>query len=214
MNYKICPNCNRSVSEYAIKCPSCGSYLTDDTVSDDHHKTEYKQDELTAGLDSLYNIKNNRLTETTDKINESDNLNIDNQSASNTISIGTTKDNAASGCSIGCGIIIALIILLFIGYCSIGGGTYTSDAKAYAIAESFIEDHLVSPSSAKFAPMPQATIENNGDSPIHDNYTRFTVKSYVDSQNRFGATIRTYFTVVIDISRTDDRYYIIDYQIE
>lgn len=65
---------------------------------------------------------------------------------------------------------------------------YTSDAyKAFAIAKRFVVGELKSPSSAKFP------VYNEYSEGVHvaDKGDSFFVASYVDSQNGFGAMIRT-----------------------
>lgn len=57
--------------------------------------------------------------------------------------------------------------------------------------QGFVENRLISPSSAKFAPCYDAIITDNGDN-------TYTILSYVDSQNGFGAMLRTYYKVTIE----------------
>jgi len=58
---------------------------------------------------------------------------------------------------------------------------------AYVMMQEFVKKNLVSPGSAKFEWItePACTITKNG--------FDYFVSSWVDSQNRFGAIIRTYF---------------------
>lgn len=59
--------------------------------------------------------------------------------------------------------------------------------SAYILSQNFVKNALVAPSTAKF-PLLDYTALNIGDS-------TFTVLSYVDSQNGFGAMVRSYWTV-------------------
>lgn len=68
------------------------------------------------------------------------------------------------------------------------GNVYTSDAyKAFAISKRFAKSKLKSPSTAEFP------IYSEYSEGIHvvDKDDSFFVASYVDSQNSFGAMIRT-----------------------
>ena len=72
-----------------------------------------------------------------------------------------------------------------------------------------IQEILKSPSTAKFPSSPsEYTIENNGPSPRHDGYTTYTIHSYVDAENGYGATVRQKFNVVLDYSPNSDTYYL------
>lgn len=62
-----------------------------------------------------------------------------------------------------------------------------SDEDAYVMSEVFVKDILKCPSSAEFALTSEATITDLGAG-------SYRVESYVDSQNSFGAMMRTYYT--------------------
>lgn len=68
-------------------------------------------------------------------------------------------------------------------------------SHAWSVCKQFVEDHLRSPKSAEFGRFTDATIQRLPD----DNYERrpFRVTSSVDSQNAFGALIRTRFTCTV-----------------
>lgn len=61
---------------------------------------------------------------------------------------------------------------------------------AYTMAEHFVKKKLKSPKTAEFAGYSSSTVFHNGDGV-------YTVRSYVDSENSFGATIRTKFTAKV-----------------
>lgn len=65
-----------------------------------------------------------------------------------------------------------------------------SDWDAYFVAQSFVEKRLVSPSTAKFPTISQISVRN-------DDWNRWIVTGYVDSQNGFGAMIRTKYQAVL-----------------
>jgi hypothetical protein len=71
-----------------------------------------------------------------------------------------------------------------------------SDVEALVEAEHIVSGYLKAPSTAQFPSMSDATIEdlaNNG----------FKVSSYVDSQNGFGAMIRSNWTVLFEYTDND-----------
>jgi hypothetical protein len=87
-----------------------------------------------------------------------------------------------------------LPLLLFFVACS-GSSAPDSDIqklKAYQYAEEFVKKGLKSPASAKFPGANEKIehIEYLGDS-------RYQVKSWVESQNSFGASLQTPFSCVI-----------------
>lgn len=59
--------------------------------------------------------------------------------------------------------------------------------EAIIMAEKFVKDRLVSPSSAKF---PWRSSETTAVKVDEDTWV---ISSYVDSQNKFGAMLRTYY---------------------
>ncbi len=68
---------------------------------------------------------------------------------------------------------------------------------AWTIVTMAVKESLVSPSTAKFPwSGPSEHVTRNGQV--------YTVKSYVDSQNAFGAMIRTHFTAKVKQTRKDD----------
>ncbi len=91
-----------------------------------------------------------------------------------------------------------MIAIAAIGFFSIKSCFFNNDAKEQVTKPKFtkqdavvqshlcVEKLLKSPGSAKFAYQPDETIEQIND-------TTFIVLSYVDSQNEFGALMRTYY---------------------
>lgn len=69
----------------------------------------------------------------------------------------------------------------------VDSGVRHSNAEAFTIAESIVEENLKAPSTASFCKVTEATITNNGDV--------YTVSGWVDAQNSFGAMLRQNFTV-------------------
>ena len=63
------------------------------------------------------------------------------------------------------------------------------EGQAKIIAEQFVENVLRSPSTADFPFLDYTTLIDG---------SRYTVMSYVDSQNGFGAMIRSNWTVIMD----------------
>lgn len=74
---------------------------------------------------------------------------------------------------------------------------------ANLMAREFVRDRLTAPSKAKFA--------HYRDSSVVTTMGRceFRVRSYVDAQNAFGATVRTEYTAVIKYVPAADRWQIV-----
>ncbi len=91
-------------------------------------------------------------------------------------------------------LLLIIFVPIFIGILgSSGGGTVTnqnsaSGDKAYIISQNFVELALKSPSTADF-PL-SANIQNLGNN-------KYKINSYVDSENGFGAMIRTNWVVTL-----------------
>jgi len=96
--------------------------------------------------------------------------------------------------------VIIIIIVLIIGFLKDCGGDssdsnktkYYSSQDAYIEAESFVKKNLKSPSTAEF---PGWSIAEKHVKYLSSN--KYSIESYVDSQNSFGATIRTNFSCTI-----------------
>lgn len=79
-----------------------------------------------------------------------------------------------------------------------GGGDNTPSATtALAMSHVFVERNLKSPSTANFAPMSQSTISDLGNG-------RWRVVAWVDSENGFGAMIRSGYTAELRWTGGDD----------
>ena len=85
--------------------------------------------------------------------------------------------------------IIAIIVSLF----ATGDGSNSNNRDAWVCAQDVVEEHLKSPSTADFCSYTEATI-----TPLGNN--RYEIKGYVDAQNGFGATVRSYFTVRLTLT--------------
>ena len=68
------------------------------------------------------------------------------------------------------------------------------DITIWTCAQNVVKNHLKAPSTAKFPwSLDEVSIIDLG----NDQYN---VSSYVDSQNGFGATVRSYFTVTLTLT--------------
>lgn len=76
------------------------------------------------------------------------------------------------------------------------GSTY----GAFDVCRQFVTDRLRSPASAKFPPLSDDRVYVT---PLTEN--RFSVRAYVDSQNGFGALLRTRFTC--EVKWTEGQHY-------
>lgn len=80
-----------------------------------------------------------------------------------------------------------------------------------ADAQAVVKENLKSPSSAKFPwSFDDYVFSSGGSSSTHPGYTRYTIKSYVDADNAYGANLRENFSVTIDYKSGADTYYVVD----
>lgn len=110
-----------------------------------------------------------------------------------------TQENQKWGCS------QYLLLIAGIGIFSIflmsafsGGGSNSSytppehnEGMAYQIAQTFVERQLKSPSTAEF---PRSS---SSDVTIKKDYRTYEISSHVDSQNSFGAQVRSDFDITV-----------------
>lgn len=99
--------------------------------------------------------------------------------------------------------VLSLITIAFFIFLAIGSGDNNDNATdgnssntnkflAYNYAEEFVKDNLKSPSTAKF---PDTTEKMNHITELGEN--EYQINSWVDSQNSFGAMIRSNFSCKI-----------------
>lgn len=98
------------------------------------------------------------------------------------------------------GFILVFVVCILAQSCSGGAADDTELKKddyyfACTAAEKEVKKRLKSPSSAKFPVCSEMDITNLGDI--------WTINSYVDADNSFGATIKTDFTVEIRLLGND-----------
>lgn len=102
-----------------------------------------------------------------------------------------------------CLLLISFICVLLIG-CSNKKFSELSkdDQEAYlwSMAEETVKDNLKTPSTAKFPAYSNFKVKSEGDN-------IFTISSYVDAQNSFGAMIRSDFVVKIKVKEIYDNGY-------
>jgi hypothetical protein len=103
--------------------------------------------------------------------------------------------------------IIGIVILLaIVGYCTIGQSSgqkksFTpSESDAVIATHEFVKQHLVSPAIADFP----FALDGEGHATKMDD-SPFRVHSFVDSQNAFGATMRTNYSCKV-VFHPDESY--------
>lgn len=69
-----------------------------------------------------------------------------------------------------------------------------TESQAYIISKNYVESILKSPSTADFPLLDYGAVEISED--------KFQVNGYVDSQNGFGAMVRSNFTVILSYNGT------------
>ena len=96
------------------------------------------------------------------------------------------------GCTFIFVLLAVILILIVVGLFNLGSDSAGSSSKhgAWAYMQQFVEKKLKSPKTAEFPSHgSQYVTEFGGD--------RYRVRAFVDSQNSFGATVRTEFEGVI-----------------
>jgi hypothetical protein len=108
------------------------------------------------------------------------------------------------GFQIGCTIIFIIVFLIssIFGSCDSKKDNNGDKANAWVKAQYAVEAQLKSPSTAKF---PWAGTDH-----VHQSGNIFMVRSYVDSQNSFGAMVRTYFVCKIEYTPEDKKYKVLN----
>ena len=113
-----------------------------------------------------------------------------------------TKLKRGIGCSVFLGMILFLLIA-FAGCVSLSSSTSTSDSTSissdnagmsYVQAKNYVKTVLKSPSSAKFPYLGEGTKVGTG---------TYQVDSYVDSQNGFGAIMRSTYSITLQFTGGD-----------
>jgi len=82
---------------------------------------------------------------------------------------------------------------------TVSDGLNHSKGAAHSISKKFVLDRLKAPATAEFAEMGAEGTWVHEDRP-----GQFTVKSYVDSQNAFGAKLRTWYICKVRSIGGDD----------
>ena len=84
------------------------------------------------------------------------------------------------------------------------GGSVGETVEAWVIAQKFVKDKLVSPSTAKF--------RGYASSPyvVYLGDRRYRVTASVDSQNSFGAMLRTEFVAIVRAERDEHQTWILE----
>lgn len=107
---------------------------------------------------------------------------------------------------VGCLSIIVLLVLLgiLIGNCGDNEPRSEHDPiTAFVMSQSFVEDRLKSPSTAKFPTYSESQVRDLGNG-------EYIVSSYVDAQNTFGAMVRTKYVCRLKYAG-EDRWQLIEF---
>ena len=105
-----------------------------------------------------------------------------------------TNKNAAIGC------LVFIIIIAVIAWIISPKGETKLTIEAYRTTQGFVKQHLVAPSTAQFPDYDKSFTQVIGKDSVQ-------VNSYVDSQNGFGAMLRSYY--VIQMYKKGDNWYCI-----
>lgn len=108
-------------------------------------------------------------------------------------------------------LVITALCLIIFSTCSNNGDDSSekpdepTETDAFIMCRLFVEDRLKAPRTAKFPASSTAKISQSNN--------RFTVSSYVDAENGFGALIRSDFLCVVEY-QGDENWILKDIQIE
>lgn len=72
-----------------------------------------------------------------------------------------------------------------------------SKIEAWVVAEEFVKDYLKSPSTADFGGVWGGDYQNPETCVAYMGDSTYLIKGWVDSQNSFGATVRTDFLLIV-----------------
>jgi len=99
----------------------------------------------------------------------------------------STNKEKTKNQTIGC-ISIIVIVFIFAVFVSSCGSEHNSKQNAFLMAQQLVTEKLKAPTTAKFPAYEDRFVTDKGEG-------NYTVASYVDSQNSFGAMIRSNFRV-------------------
>jgi hypothetical protein len=103
-------------------------------------------------------------------------------------------------------ILWGFIAVLFIFQEKPQGGDYPDKIYAYTISQNYMLPHLKSPSTAVFCSYKSTAVRMGMKYVEPFKEYVFEVNGCVDSQNAFGATIRTYYTAILKNYAFEDCY--------
>jgi len=110
-------------------------------------------------------------------------------------------------------------VLMTLMVCGVLAVAFSTDAEstpphskimAFVMCERFVKEKLKSPATAEFAPYREQGVSANRGG----RTGAYSVSSYVDAQNDFGAMVRTRFRCDVHYDSVADRWYLDDLQIE
>lgn len=115
------------------------------------------------------------------------------------------QPEASNNTKIGCGALIGIVVVATVLF-SMLGGSEEDDNKvgAIVVCEQFVEQRLRSPGSADFQTANSDRVRVSGDT--------FVYSAFVDSQNGFGAELRTDFICTVEHIE-GDRFRLVDLQL-
>ncbi|MCW8811019.1 MAG: hypothetical protein OQJ93_01955 [Ignavibacteriaceae bacterium] len=124
------------------------------------------------------------------------------------------KSKQVSGCTILFFVIVGSIVLIAILSTVIDSNdsnspdNFNTPRNAFYISKQFVEDKLKAPSTAEF---PYYNDRNVSVIKVNGTTNQYIVKGYVDSQNSFGAMIRTRYICTVR-HKYDSTWELVDLQ--
>jgi len=190
-----CPFCAEEINQEAMKCKHCGEFVNSFVADDEVEIVEQINAFTKAGRQEILEQKKKKLEKLGFRfISYTD----DGVSGSTAKFVGPKDKKPKNQLVQVCLVFFVAVILGAIVYSAITGGASSSQKSlddnnvhgAWAYTQQFVEKRLKSPGSAKF---PFGGFQHVRSLGNH----RYSVDSYVDSENSFGANTRTHFTATI-----------------
>jgi hypothetical protein len=102
--------------------------------------------------------------------------------------------------------VIAIMTAASLLGCSDLAGDEPDDISAYVMCQEFVKDQLKAPATAGFPLIHEATVSESGSE-------QWNIRSHVDSENSFGANIRTQYGCEIKYVGNDE-WQLVDLQFD